>query len=121
MEDLVQGWIKAQGVDVESDKYEEVCWAIDKLYLLAHDKPLEALYVISKILVLDSSEQVVGALGSGAIEELLVHHSEAFIHDVVKMSKLDSNFQRCLNHTYLDEDDVSSEVYEIFQNHIKNN
>lgn len=76
---LVDSWLHAQGFSVESDEYDDVCWAIDELYDLAREKPKELIETVLKILSVDSSKKIAGALGAGVLEELLVYHGDSFI------------------------------------------
>lgn len=112
---LVKGWIHAQSFDVESSEYDEVCWAIDELYHLAHDKPDQLLKIVLDILNIDSSKKIIRALGAGVLEELLVSHGDEYIQDLLKIADSNSNFKECLGFVYIDEGDVSPHVYEKVQ------
>lgn len=111
MDKLVEGWIIAQGIDVASDKYDAVCWAIDELFDLAHDKPDRLLKVVVDILSIDSSQKVIGSLGAGVLEELLLYHGDRFIENIIELSDSNPDFRKCLSFVYIDEDDVSPRVY----------
>jgi len=116
---LIKVWITAQEVDVDSDAYDKVSWAIDELYNLAHDDPDKLLNIIIEILNISSSDKVIGAIGAGALEELLVHHSEKYVDKILKLSDSNDNFKKCLTVTYLDKNDVSERVYKKIQSAVK--
>ena len=111
MKDLIDTWLKAQEVDVESEEYEELGWAVDYLFDLAYDSPGELLEIVEKILEKSDSETVVGALGSGPIEEMLVSNGNLVIKDVETLVENNSKFSECLKYTYIDEQDSSPAVY----------
>jgi len=115
MNKLVGAWLKAQNYYVESDEYEKYGWAVDELYDLSYKDPAQCLNYILEILHYDSSEKVVGALGAGVIEDLLVHHAMEFIDKIVELSQQNTAFRNCLNYTFIDSDDVTKEVYDKLQ------
>lgn len=110
--ELVKTWLSAQHVDVESDEYADVSWAVDELFDLAHDDPERLLAIIVEILSIDPSAKVIGAIGAGVLEELLVYHGSEYIDKLVQLSNSDVNFKACLEFSYIDKDDVSVDVYE---------
>lgn len=115
MNKLITTWLQAQNVNIQSQEYDEVGWAVDELFNLAYEKPEELLSVITNILEIDSSQRVLGAIGAGALEDLIVHHGDRCIDKVVELSLLNKKFKAAINFTYIDKNDVSSDVYEKFQ------
>lgn len=115
MDKLIETWLYAQHLDIESDEYADMSWAVDALFDLAHDNPDELLTSILAILKVDSSPKTLGAIGAGALEDLLVHHGCDYIDKIVELSKSDPNFKASLSFTYIDKNDVSPDVYEKFQ------
>lgn len=114
MTKLIDAWILAQKVDVESREYDNLSWAVDELFELAYSEPGKLIHVVTEILKIDSSEKIVGALGAGVIEEVLVHHGEECMDDLVVLSDRNESLRSCFKFTFLDEDDVSPRVYEEF-------
>lgn len=116
MKKLIETWVFAQNVDVESADYESVSWAIDEMYDLAIEDPDKLLSVITEILKVDSSQRVLGAIGAGVLEDLLVHNGDGYIDKLVDLSESNADFKKCLSFTFIDENDVSKNVYEKFCN-----
>lgn len=116
MKKLIETWVAAQNVDVESADYESVSWAIDEMYDLAIEDPEKLLLVITEILKIDSSQRTLGAIGAGALEDLLVHNGDDYIDKLVYLSESNADFQKCLSFTFIDENDVSKNVYAKFCN-----
>lgn len=112
---LIDTWISAQDYDVESSEYDGLSWAIDELFELAHNDPQRLLSIVIEILKVDSSEKTTGALGAGALEDMLVHHGDDCIDRVIELSNSNEKLRACFYFTFLDKDDVSATVYEKFQ------
>ena len=119
MENLITIWLRAQKLDAESIEYEEVCWAVDELFYLAHDNHQKLLNIIVEILKIDSSQQILNALGAGVIEDVLVHNGDKCIDEIQKLAEYNANFKTALGNAYLDKNDVSPNVFRILQQ-IKN-
>jgi hypothetical protein len=115
MSKLIEAWLAAQHFDVESSDYDDVSWAVDELFDLAHDDPDKLLSTIVDILEVDSSQRTLGAIGAGALEDLLVHNGDRCIDRIVDLSKSNANFKACLSFTFVDRDDVSKDAYEKLQ------
>lgn len=108
---LIDAWFSAQNIDVNSDEYDEVSWAVDELFNMAHDEPDKLLIIIQDILHIDSSKKTLGAIGAGALEDLLVHHGDDYIDKIIEISNFNANFKAAFQFTYIDKDDVSEDVY----------
>jgi hypothetical protein len=115
MKILINTWLKAQYVNMESNEYDELSWAVDQLFDLAHNDPSTSLEIVLQILKIDSSKTVCGALGAGVLEELLVHHGEEYIDTLVELSKTNKQVNASLRFTHLDKDDVSPQVFLKYQ------
>lgn len=120
MEKLVTNWIESRRYDIESDEYEKRSWAVDKIYNLACTDAETLLNVVINILEKDDSETVVGALGSGVFEDLLVENGDKIIDSFVLLALKNKSFMRCIHYTFIDENDVSASVYSKF-NMLKKN
>ena len=114
-DNLIKGWIEAQAVDVESDQYDDVSWAIDDLYDLVYDDPEELLKTVQLILGQNSSEKVIGALGAGVIEELIVNSDELVIEKLLDIVSSNDNLKRCFKYVYVDQKDVTPKIYDLIQ------
>ena len=115
MSELIKTWLSAQCIDPESNEYADVSWAVDELFDLAHDDPDKLLANVIEILKIDSSPEILGAIGAGVLEDLLVYHGKDYIDTIIKLSKSDANFKASLHFTYIDKGDVPTDVYEKFQ------
>ena len=115
MNELIKAWLSAQSVDVESNEYADLSWAVDELFGLAHDDPDRLLTVIEEILKIDSSPKILGAIGAGALEDLIVHHGNDCIDKIVYLAKSNMAFKASVRFTYIDRDDVAADVYEKLQ------
>lgn len=111
MSTLIDTWFLAQNIDINSDEYDGVSWAVDELFNMAHDEPDKLLLIIQEILNIDSSKKTLGAIGAGALEDLLVHHGDDYIDKIIEISDFDANFKAAFQFTYIDKDDVSDGVY----------
>lgn len=112
MNDLVATWISAQYINVHSDQYDAVSWAVDELFNLAHVDPEQLLIILQDILQRDCSEKILGAIGAGVMEDMLVHNGERMIDKVVALSVVNKHFNKALHFTYIDKSDVSPSVLE---------
>ena len=111
MIDLISTWLRAQYLPIESSEYGAASWAVNKLFDLAHDAPDELLPIIVEILKIDSSKTVVGAIGAGVLEELLVHHGDEYIDTLIELCKSNKNLSASSRYIHLDVNDVSSAVF----------
>lgn len=115
MKNLVNTWLSAQYLDMESQEYDNVSWAVDQLFDMAHDEPAKLLKIIIEILKIEASQKIQGALGAGVLEDMLVNHGDKFIDEISKLSETTPDFKKCLMFTYVDENDVSVDVYKTIQ------
>lgn len=114
--DLVNTWVLAQNIDVHSDQYDEISWAIDELFVMAHDEPEQLLLIIQKILEINVSKKVLGAIGAGVMEDLLVHNGDRIINDIVLLSNANKYFNRILKFTFIESSEVSEDVFTKLEN-----
>lgn len=112
--DLIEAWILAQQFDAESIEYERVSWAAGELIEMAIDDPEKLWSLLPQIIELDASAKTLGAVGAGLLEDLMVHHGEEFIDRVASLADSNSEFKQAMQHTFLDRDDVSPEIFEKF-------
>lgn len=109
-ENKVKAWLIARDLDVEGDEYEKYAWAVDSLYEQAYNDPDKLLKSVIEILEDDSSTKTLGALGSGPLEEFLVHHGEKYMDEVERIVKIHPAVGSCLRFTFVDADDLSEPI-----------
>ena len=117
--ELIKIWVEAQAVDPETAEFEELSWASDKLIEMAWTAPDLLWDMIPVIIKYDSSNKIIGAVGAGLLEDLMIYHGGKFIDRIESLSRKDPLFKKAINFTFLDEDDVSPAVYKRFSE-IKN-
>ena len=111
MINLVSTWLRAQYLPIESSEYAADSWAVNTLFDLAHDAPDELLPIVVEILKNDSSKTVIGAIGSGVLEELLVYHGDEYIDTLTELCESNKNLSACTQYIHLGVSDVSSAVF----------
>lgn len=112
--ELIGAWILAQKFGTESIEYEQVSWAAEMLIEMVHVDPEKLWHLLPKIIEADESDKTLGAIGAGLLEDLMVHHGEDFIDRVSSLAESNSKFKQAMQYTFLDREDVSSEVFEKF-------
>ncbi|MEE9421907.1 MAG: hypothetical protein V3V50_01985 [Gammaproteobacteria bacterium] len=115
MKRLVSSWIFAQKRGVDRPGYETHSWAVDEVINFASDKPDLLWETILEILDLDSSEEIIKAVGAGPLEDLMVYHGSQFIQKVDSQAEKSNVFKTAMQNVWLDSDDTSvySKFYEI--------
>ncbi|WP_379654232.1 DUF6869 domain-containing protein [Pseudoxanthomonas sp. UC19_8] len=109
--EAIDAWLIARDLDKDSGEYLDYSWAVDMLYDQACDHPAELLTSVINILDADSTPETMGALGAGPIEDLFLHHGSDCINEIERIARSNPKFKGCLLFTFLDEDDVSKDVY----------
>src|SRR4051794_11157068 len=103
---LAKSWIFAQKLGVDSPGYEKHSWAVDEIIDLAADQPDELWLIILRILEIDSSEEIVKAVGAGPLEDLMVQHGEKLIDKVEDQASKSGAFKAAMKGVWLDSDDT---------------
>jgi hypothetical protein len=93
---LADAWIVAQHTDPRAPEYEERFWAIDGVMTLEWEHPQTCWAVILAIFERDRSEEILGILSAGSLEDLLVHHGAQFIDEVELRARQSPLFRRLL-------------------------
>ena len=91
-ENIISSWISLQTAEKESPTFEALFWAEIEMSRLAREDPGRCWKLLLAILQRDQSQQVIGSLSSGALEELLAEHGEEFIDTVEKQAQRDPTF-----------------------------
>jgi hypothetical protein len=111
MNDLIATWLRAQYLPIESSDYAEVSWAVNELFDLAHDAPDKLLPLVIEILKIDASKTVIGAIGAGVLEELLIFHGDEYVDELAELCESNKNLGECSKFIHLDMNDVSPTVF----------
>ena len=102
---IEQSWIRLHFAKQGSPEYEVEFWSFEAINELTHKKPSEAMAVILEIAAIDSSDAILGNLGAGPIEDLLLYH-EPFIMDRVEAEvRKNPPLRRALKAVWLDPDE----------------
>lgn len=107
-DDLVDQWIQCQYLDPSSPDFESYSHVSGCLIDLAIKQPDILLRIILEIIEKDASDNILGALGAGLIEDLIVNHESRVVDRVVELAGSNPDFKKALKYTYLDESDVSA-------------
>lgn len=101
---LATDWLKSAELQLKSglikDSYEG---PIVDLLELCSQSPRNALDVIYEIISTNPSEEILGYLGAGPLEEILVSNCEKFIDELIDRSKNDKRLLFCLRSVDLDD------------------
>lgn len=109
-EKAIRAGLTVRGLDVQSSECSKHSWAVHDLYELAHENPRLLLRSVLEILSVDSSQETVGALGAGVLEDVLVHHGDECINEIASIASGYPNLKNCLRYTFVDQKDVSESV-----------
>lgn len=78
-ESIARAWIVFTLSEPDSDEYELNFWAFQKMSDLSVDDSYRALDIVETILRMNKSEKVVGMLGAGILEDMLVTRGSEII------------------------------------------
>lgn len=104
-EDLVNDWIQAQKVRVESVEYKKYQWAADKLIDAAISNPCFLWEAILKVIATESSDLVLQSIGAGPLEDLMVNHSDEYIDVIIREAKQNEPLREAMSYVWLDDED----------------
>ena len=116
MKDLIDSWVKATELSQNNPGFSANNWAIQKILDMnmegEHD---EVWKIILGIVSATESDWVVGCLGAGPLEDLLVYQAPEFIERIAIETETSPKFKRALSSVCLDADDTPlyKRVYEI--------
>lgn len=109
---LASAWIMAQKIGVDNPGYERCSWAVDELINIVHENSEELWLIILEILNLDSSEEIIKAVGAGPLEDLMVSYDKAYIEKIEKQASKSKVFKNAMQNVWLDQNDTT--LYEKF-------
>ena len=116
MKELIDSWIKATELSQNDPGFSADNWAIQKVLDMHMDGEHEAIWkIILGIVSATKSDWVLGCLGAGPLEDLLVSHTPQYIERIAIEAETSPKFKRALTSVNLDADDTSlyKKVYEI--------
>jgi len=94
---LAGAWVSFHREPSRAKENSEYFWAWKRLQELINEDPRGAWRVIDSIRHLDTcSDQVLGSLGAGPLEDLLARHGSDFIEQVENLARQDPQFRRLL-------------------------
>lgn len=95
-DDLVDQWFVAEGA----------FWAWEELGELVTDEPTKAWETIQAIARHTNSEDALGTLGAGALEDLICSDPQTFLEPIEILARTNENFRRALAGVWLRLDDI---------------
>lgn len=105
MDSLTHNWLDAARIQLNKQKLtNNQNDAIAELFEVCSDDPQRAFNVICEILACNPRKDVVGYLGAGPLEDLLIHHCE-FIDIVIEKTNSIDLLKECLEQVNLDNED----------------
>ncbi len=81
------------------------------------EKPDRAFWYILEILELNPNEAIIGYLGAGPLEDLLLKHGDKFIDKIIKEAANNTLLFKCLSYVDLDTEDFAraDEIYSFLE------
>jgi hypothetical protein len=112
---ISKSWISLQLAEKDSPEYDSEFWSFERLDQLIHNKPNEALRVIIEIAVTTDSEEILGYLGAGPIEDLMLYHGEQVIENLAAKAKAEPKIKVALQSVQIEKEDTKAwgRFYEI--------
>lgn len=106
---LAKAWIELQRAPHNSDEYNALFWAYEKLSGLVDDQPDAAWQVVLLIWSIDQSIPTEQNLSAGPVEYLLAKHGDRMIALVEAAAKRDPSFAKMLGGVWKNQ--MSDEVW----------
>ena len=97
VDEIARTWIEYQELSDGSKKVDEKFWAVDALQSITDNDPELLWQIILLIYGQVTSEESLGALAAGPLEDLLATHGEAFIDRIEKIAMEDQKMRRVLS------------------------
>ena len=105
---LAVDWIKSAEIQLKRGSLEDAyAGPIVELLDLCGTSPRKALEVIYEIISCDPSDEIIGYLGAGPLEELLIYNCEQFIDELIEKSKIDERLMLCMKSVNLDDSECT--------------
>ncbi|MEW8185259.1 MAG: DUF6869 domain-containing protein [Candidatus Thiodiazotropha endolucinida] len=105
---LATDWIKSAELQLINETIEDsYAKPIVDLLELCNLSPRKALDIIYEIISRNPSDDVIGYLGAGPLEDILTKNCEPFIDELIEKSKKDKRLLLCLRSVDLDDCDCT--------------
>ncbi len=95
-ERLIAGWLALQRTAMGSREYEDAFWAFEELDDLCTDSPEDTWEIILGILARGPSDEEIGMLAAGPLEDLLARHGRYVIERVEREASRNPAFASLL-------------------------
>jgi hypothetical protein len=121
MDSLTHNWLDAATIQLNKQELnKDQDDAIVQLFEVCSDDPKRAFNVICEILACNPRKDVVGYLGAGPLEDLLIHHCE-YIDIVIEKTNSIELLEECLEHVNLETEDCeeAEKLHAFFASHRK--
>lgn len=92
-ESLVQSWLT----------FKRHWWAFDALDDLCRDNPEKAWLVVAALVEAADTEELLGAVGAGPLEDLLSEHGATFVDRAETEARTNAKFAAALRNVWLSE------------------
>lgn len=107
LEKLAHSWVLAHRLGMDRVGYDKHKWAVDEVIELAFDQPDQLWMVIKKILELDGSAEIVGAVGAGPLEDLITRYGDRYIDAIEDYARTSDRLRAAIRGVWLDDQDTS--------------
>lgn len=102
---LAHAWVMVQKQEPGTLGYDHHSWAIDELINSAISDPERVYAIVLRILEIDATDEIIQALGAGALEDLMVLHGLQFIDRLEAQANLSKSFRKTMQNVWLDVND----------------
>ena len=113
--EIVEAWIAMSLATHGSEAFEQNFWALEIIWNLCKEAPLEAWEVILGLIEAAPSEKLLAAVGAGPFEDLMCDHGEVVISLVEQEAARNEKFLAAMSSVWLDSKDtpVWRKFYEV--------
>jgi len=121
-EELIAAWIRYhQQSKPQNDDPDFAAW--EKLNDLIHERPSQAFNLVEQIISKTEDKRVLGSMGAGPLEDLLVSHGEQFVDKVLDNARQDEKWRFVLGCVWINsannatvKDKISNAIKRYFPN-----
>jgi hypothetical protein len=108
MDDLVLKWVNAAIAQIDGEELDDIQNnSIVELFDICSDDPSRAFNVICQILATNPREDVLGYLGAGPLEDLLINNCD-YIDKAIEEVENTKLLRGCLEHVNMEIEDCSN-------------
>jgi hypothetical protein len=99
-ERLVAAWIRyAKQSKPHNHDHDFEAW--ERLSDITRVQPSHAFDLIMRIIAQTDDKKVIGIVGAGPLEDLLIHHGEQFVDNVLCYARQDEKWRFALGHIWI--------------------